>query len=282
MRSIAPISEMQGLIRAGRDLSDPPEHICMLFDMYLDESSDPKRERFFAVGGLNAEEHVWTKFELRWLSRLHELKKPFRSTECECQHGQFAKWKKPDCDQLMADLVGLIIDHRISGLGWIVPIPAYASIIAKGEYEGYYFALKCVLVTAAHLAETFGSSVRFWVEENRATAGRASQIYHDIKNIKGWKPVRRMSGISFLGKKIVGLQAADLMARESFKFIDNRSSGRGIRKPVWRLESRITINSWTAESLKSFRDDGGTDRILVECLAGHLFTPPIKLNNANY
>jgi len=274
---------MRGLIRAGKDPLDPPELICMTFDMYLDESCDPKRERLFAVGGLSAEEHVWTKFELRWLSRTHELRKPFRSTECECQQRQFATWKKSDCDQLMADLVGLILEYPISGLGWIVPIPDYASITGNaGEYEGYFLGLKCVFITAAHLAEAFGSNIRFWVEENRATASRAAQIYHDIKGIKGWRPVRRMAGVSFLGKSIVGLQAADLVARERFKFIDNRGTSRGIRKPVWRMEPRITINAWTAPSLKSFWDKGGTDRVLIEYLAGHLFTPPIKLNKVNY
>jgi hypothetical protein len=255
----------------------------VLFDFYMDESSDEQRKRYWAVGGLNAAEPVWTQFEIRWLSRTYELKKPFRSTECENQKGQFASWIKADCDQLMADLVGIILEYRIAGLGWVVPIPEYASIIGDpGEYAGYLFALKCTLITSAILAERFRADIRFWIEENKATAARAKQVYQGVKAIKRWRAALQISGVHFSGKQIVGLQAADLMARESFKFMDNRGTGRKIRKPLLRLERAVTVNCWNKESLETFRDHGKTDQALIEFLAGNLTVPPIKLNEANY
>lgn len=257
--------------------------MSVLFDFYIDESCDGRRKRYFAIGGLNAVERVWTKFEIRWLSRTHELKEPFRSTECENQKGQFVTWKKSDCDELMADLVGLILEYRIAGLGWVVPIPEYATIIGDtGEYAGYFFALRCTLISTATLAEAFGSDVRFWIEESKATAGKAKQVYQNVKALKNWKPARRMAGVYFSGKQIVGLQAADLMARECFKFMDNRGTGRRIRKPVMRLERAITINCWNRPSLETFRDNGKTDQALIDCLTGNLGEPPVKLGEANY
>ncbi len=256
---------------------------CVLFDFYMDESSDDKRKRYFAVGGLNTVEQQWNRFELLWFSRTHKLKKPFRSVDCECQHDQFSSWTKKDCDQLMADLVGLIDDHELGGLVWVVPIPEYAQITReKGKYDPYFFVLKCMIVQSTILAHAFGSGVRYFIEENKATVKRAKRLYEHVKGIKNWPPTQRMRNVKFSGKQLVGLQAADLIAREGFKFMDNRGTGRKIRKPVTRLERRITINCWTKEALEDYRDMGMTDRALIDILAGHTGTQPIKLKHANY
>src|ERR1035438_4980565 len=72
---------------AGKDYRQVPGHHAMLFS-YFDDSSDKRREQYFACGGLLGHESQWLTFDLRWIDATHELDKPFRSTECEGGHGQ--------------------------------------------------------------------------------------------------------------------------------------------------------------------------------------------------
>jgi hypothetical protein len=67
-----------------------------------------------------------------------------------------------------------------------------------------------------------------------------------------------MAGLSHDGKHIVGLQAADLIAREVFKHYDNRGV-RPTRKPVLALAKHVTFHHWTRENLKEMVAFGGPD-----------------------
>jgi hypothetical protein len=60
-----------------------------------------------------------------------------------------------------------------------------------------------------------------------------------------------MLEIAHFGKEVVGLQAADLIAREVFKFYDN-AGVRPVRKPVLTLSRNVTFFCWTAEALTEF------------------------------
>ena len=195
---------------------------------------------------------------------------------------QFSGWKKRDCDQLIADLVGLIHSHEISGLGWTVPIADFQSVyVGESEYAPYFLVLRCALLDLAIKADNFNTDIRFWAEENNATAATALRLYQRIKSMD-WPPAERLRGFYFSGKEVVGLQAADLMARESFKFMDNRGTGRKIRKPVTRLSDRITFHGLNAESLRVIREHGCTDLALIDFIQGSIGPAPVRLTDANY
>ena len=100
---------------------------------YFDDSSDERREKYFAAGGLIGGENQWFTFDLRWLDATRELKEPFRSTECECNHGQFKDWSKPKCNALMDSLVTIIRFYRLNGFASIVPIAEYQKVFPRCE-----------------------------------------------------------------------------------------------------------------------------------------------------
>lgn len=244
------------------------EDIWVVARVYLDESADEKRERFFAVGGFVGVDLYWDTLELLWIDRTRGLKEPFHSAECECGHGQFKGWPKPDRDQLIADLVTIVRQSKIGGVGFFCPIPAYAEVFnSYGEYDAYYFCLKATMVYIANESDQSKHNVdsKFLIEENRAT--NPGKAYKDIKAVSPWKAARRMVGFEEGSKRIIGLQAADLMARESFKLIDNRGTKRGIRKPLLRLQDRVRIFGWSRDGLEELRDKyGSDDRSLVRCI----------------
>jgi hypothetical protein len=79
---------------------------------YFDDSSDAKREKHVAVGGIIGHEIWLNLFEGKWIEETKDLAGPFRSTDCECRHGQFSNWEKRDCDALMKRLVEVISDKE--------------------------------------------------------------------------------------------------------------------------------------------------------------------------
>jgi hypothetical protein len=79
---------------------------------YNDDSSDDKRDRYVSSGGIVGHEILINLFEQLWIEETKNLKQPFRSTDCECQHGQFADWKKSDCDAVMARLLNIVCERR--------------------------------------------------------------------------------------------------------------------------------------------------------------------------
>lgn len=68
-----------------------------------------------------------------------------------------------------------------------------------------------------------------------------------------------MIGFPPLSKKVIGLQAAGLMARETFKFAMNEGSGRAVRKPLKRLEDRISLHRWSQKGLEILKEKFGRD-----------------------
>lgn len=236
----------------------------MLFS-YFDDSADKRRQKYFACGGLIGGDRQWHTFDLRWIDATHELDKPFRSTECECGHGQFAdesKWPKPKRDDLMAGLVGLIREYRLSGFASIVPIDLYREVFpGSALYDPYFLAVKHTIINMAVIAERIGERMKLWFEDSESTSGTSLNIYHKVRSTS-WKPAARLGGIAFEDKKLCPLQAADLVAREAFKHMDNLGV-RPTRVPVKRLQQRLSFIVWNKETLGHLRDNGGPEDYML-------------------
>jgi hypothetical protein len=218
---------------------------------------------------------VWNRAEAAWISKTRHLAEPFRSTDCECQHGQFSNWEKSQCDQLMAELVSVLLDFDLSVYAGMVPIQHFRDVFPDSEeHEPFYLAFATVIINLAMISEQSSVLIKpiwnrlglsfpdgdldvlFWFEENQETDGRCNRIYHELKALQNWPERRRIAGRTFADKTCVPLQAADLLAREAFKYADNRGT-RHVRKPVLRLRKQITYCSWNRESLEELRDLGG-------------------------
>jgi hypothetical protein len=144
--------------------------LIAMFNAFLDDSGDPKRERYAAVGGLVASARHWGTFELAWANETYELKEPFRSTECECQKGQFSTWKKSDCDNLMKRLVDTIYEYRITGWGAVVDIGAFKAAFPNSrEYDPYFTGVKFTIGILAGAADYLGEDLHLWFEESQTT-----------------------------------------------------------------------------------------------------------------
>jgi hypothetical protein len=153
------VSEMVAM--AGGDDSS----LVVMFHIFLDDSCDPKRERYVAIGGIAATQKQWDQFELLWMSATADLPGLFHATDCECQQGDFAKLTKPQSDKVMAELVDLVYSRKIPGWGAVVDIPAYQSVFPGGRStDPLFLAVKYTIGVMAKVGSILNTSVHLWFE----------------------------------------------------------------------------------------------------------------------
>jgi len=229
-----------------------------MFLSYFDDSSDDRREKFQACGGLVGHESFWDTFEVLWTDATASLSQPFRATQCECQHGQFSKWNKEDCDALMRKLVDVINRHsRLGGFTSVVPISDFKQVFKNSaEYDPFYLAATHVFVNMAHLGALYKQPVKVRFETNTKTNGRCKQIFDELRSLKLWGNRIYLSEFTTGSKSLLPLQAADLVAREGLKMMMNLGN-RPLRIPAKRLWQQSTFILWTKEELQEFKEHGG-------------------------
>ncbi len=234
----------------------------MLFS-HFDDSSDPAHQEDFAVGGLIGGEKQWADFHVPWAVATVNLTEPFRSTDCECNHGQFKTWSKPDCNALMGRLVSIVLERQLHGYASVVPIADYNAVFPGcGEYDPYYLAVRHTIINLANLGlkvrgyDILGG-MECWFEESNATSGSTLKIYKDLKT---WEGGRGLKGVHFGDKTIRPLQAADLVAREAFKYFKNRGTIKA-RIPVDRMRDVLNFCVWGRDALEYLRDYGGPEDV---------------------
>lgn len=252
--------QLAALVGAGRNSNQIPGCHAMLFS-YFDDSSDDRRQKYFAAGGLIGGEDQWFTFDMRWLDATRELKEPFRSTDCECNHGQFKRWKKQKCNALMDKLVTVIRFHQLMGFASIVPITEYRQVFPDSEeFDPYYLAVTHTIINMATLGYNIRHGVKLWFEDSTVTSQSTLRIYQSLRGLKTWNAAFRLQNIDFGGKELCPLQAADLVAREAFKHIDNLGS-RPTRIPTKRMHDSLSFIVWNRPTLEYLRDNGGPNNL---------------------
>jgi hypothetical protein len=232
----------------------------MLLESYFDDSADERRNRFYACGGFIGGREQWDAFLMHWSHVTHGLKKPFRSTDCETGHGQFGDWPKPRRDDLMAQLVGILHRVMLRGFASIIPVQEYKAAFPQcGEHDAFLLALRQTIMNMAYIAEKLKHDVDLWFEHGPIDR-LILEVFNSIVDWKGWTPARRLRGMHFDTKKLRPLQAADLIAREAFKHIDNLGV-RPPRIPVLRMEGGLYFVFWNASALRYLSMNGGPDNL---------------------
>jgi len=167
-----------------RNSNQIPGWHAMMFS-YFDDSSDQRREKYFAAGGLIGGEDQWFTFDLQWLDATRDLKEPFRSTDCECNHGQFKNWPKPRCNALMDRLVTVIRFYKLMGFASIVPVDEYRRVFPKAEeFDPYYLAVAHTIVNMATIGFNIRHDIKLWFEDNPSTKPSTNRIYDGLKAVK--------------------------------------------------------------------------------------------------
>ena len=226
----------------------------MILEAYFDDSSDQHRSKYYACGGTLGSADQWDLFEVLWSIETGNLKEPVRSSDCECGQGQFENWTKPDRDSLMKRLVEITDRVGLYGYAAVVPISDSKEAFPDLEIkEAFRLVATQVIFNMAVIANDVGRDAKLWFESGLSDGS----VLNAFKSVRGldWKPNRRLLGINFRDKTLRALQAADLVAGESFKHMDNFGV-RQPRKPVHELSERLIFMCWTLSTLKYIGQKG--------------------------
>lgn len=228
----------------------------MTLESYFDDSADERRNRFYACGGLLGGPNQWDAFEIFWSQEIHKLEGPFRSTDCETGHCQFGDWPKDERDNLMARLVQVLRKVQLHGFASIVPIRKYGAVFPDClEHDAFLLALRQAIMNMAYIADNLGHDVCLWFEQGAIDA-KILKVFNSIADWKEWPPTKRLRKPKFDTKQLHPLQAADLIAREAFKHIDNLGV-RPTRKPVVQMKGKLYFVLWNDKALRYLAMNGG-------------------------
>jgi hypothetical protein len=195
---------------------------------YGDESADETGERVFAIGGLFGLRNDWIKFRKQW-GRLTDGK-IFHATDCDTDHGKHYSRKTHDKNKkLYADLTQLIARSGLIGRGVALCVRDYNELLAPkvNDENPYYLCFQSVII---YLARQSGylipkDRIKFTFDRNHKIEYDAGALYDHLMNRdrEGFDYIALMHDeIGFATNKTIGIQVADLIAREAMKLLDNR------------------------------------------------------------
>ena len=272
-----------------RNVDDPGVDLVVVLRGYFDDSSDAKRKRVAAVGGLVGHPLAWADFEKRWSIATYDLPGPFHAADCDSNppRGVFAGWSKERANRLMKNLVGIILDSQVKCFASMVPIPDYRKVFPEsGEYDPYILALKHTMINMARVGAQLAQShleadgIAIW-HENGDTTPEAVRIFQSLKALSEWQDGRFLRVFAIGTKGLLPLQGADLIAREAFKLVDNIGK-RPIRIPVQRIKMISSFHVWNKDCFEYLKANGGPSNLKVLTEWGYKEPPEIPSMTTYY
>ena len=235
---------------------------AVMYTAYGDESADENKQRVFAIAGLFGSQTDWADFTEKWNSRTNGV--IFHANDCDSDQGDFKSRPHAENKKLYADLANLIANSNLIGLGVSINIKDFDEILAKpyNEHPYYvcFFSVVIWLTKRAHACIP-RDKIEFIFDRNPEIEFSAGQLYDRIIRTGPPDFVNLMQDkVSFASSKTTGIQAADLVTRETMKHLDNdigpvKRNVRGAAKALL-ASGRIKFEQFTRERCLQAAKDG--------------------------
>lgn len=191
--------------------------------VFADESSDELGKRVFAIAGLIGSDEQWNSVIPKWVSLTSG--REFHAAEWE---SEFANDPDPtkhqDNCRTYAQLTQLIAGSGLHGWGVAIDLVAYRENFPHVNRDYAYH--KCFIETTDRLvdkASQMGLSELKFTFDHRQGEGCVRALYTWMMQQPEWCRTGILFDheIIFTSRKAPQIQAADLLARETMKFLDN-------------------------------------------------------------
>lgn len=194
-----------------------------MLQVFGDESHDPKSERVFAAAALFGTEEQWATFRERWTERLGG--RVFHASDCETDHGEFAATDHAENLKLYADLTKILAESKLLGFGSAMDLAAHSEFFAGTPADiPYYRCFRDVVFQCGKWAKWAipADTAEFYFDQRVESDYNAGVLYGHIGSLPDLDcaPFLR-SPLKIASRSDVGIQAADLYAREVMKHLDN-------------------------------------------------------------
>jgi hypothetical protein len=223
-----------------------PKHFCMV-EAYMDESGIHDGAHVCVIAGYWGSEKKWLKFEKRWPEIIKGADEPslkeFHSTEFWNsrgeRHGVFAQWSDAKADTFIADLVACIVDTKIFPTSAMLVMDEWKKL-NKDERRfltgGYYHILEKKWITPGAPNKPYfwpfklaignpaihckpGLHVHYTFDLNKQFKNHAIDLFALLKTDPKLTIRHRLGSLDLeLSEKALALQAADLLAYQTYQF----------------------------------------------------------------
>jgi len=200
----------------------------------FDESYKDKRT--LVVAGWFADERQWKRLESRWQKAIafenkslppEQQIKRYHAAQMNAGDGPFAGWDTPRKNRLTKKLLKILSNGRMTAAGVGIDLAAFDDIFPLRKPKDYGIAyiicMGTLLLSIADAAKEEPEDVRVGLVHDHGPWDKfALEGYKKWINDDSWDCRNRFLGITPRSwKDDVGLQAADLIAYESMRHIDN-------------------------------------------------------------
>jgi len=231
----------------------------VLYAVFGDESHDEAGARVFAVAGLFGSEDDWGHLSEKWLARTGG--KVFHAAECESNNGSFFGSTNAENKRLYKDLIQVACASRLMGRAHAMDLVGWNKFFPNAEDEmPYLTCFRNVIQECGDLAflSIPRANVKFTFDQRIETNYNARSLYSYMAKWENWSASSLLhEEISFASRKYVGVQVADLIARETMKHLDNIVGPikRGTRLSMRELQNtgRFRFTYYTREWFRGFR-----------------------------
>lgn len=278
MRSMLTLSMLKGFLYP----FGARERSLAILHTSMDESSDATKTEVFAVGALIGSDVQWAWLEEQWNKVLVRTGiSYFRTADCVGVDGQFLKFRKvperPTQDELATalevrnELIDIIIDSRVSGIGVAVDMPAFYRVAdsrqklkAFGEDPYYHCYITAMTQIGMMLKDDLPQDYSaFGFDETEEHQDELISVYRDFKQ-KNPDIAPRMTTLAPFDDKIfIPIQAADVVASAVRRFATWEIAKTGEKPREWaRLEQSHThtmagVRVCDEPDLKKYLQDNG-------------------------
>jgi hypothetical protein len=226
-----------------------------VLEAYFDESGSHEGSRVFAVGGIVARLEQMKLLAEAWKYMLGKNKiSEFHSADLESRRGIYDGIGKERQQQIFKDAISVMGTWSRTAIAGLVVIEDYEQAVpdwakqtaAFGNKYNFCFqmCLGSVMEWVEHLDEAmpYGDRIAFMFDQRERGQEITSTSYSQIKKFRDVND--RMGALVFDSRKrFLPLQAADLVAYETYKHLDNLAlkSGRPPRIPIKLLGGQCNL-----------------------------------------
>jgi hypothetical protein len=226
-----------------------------MYSVFGDESQDETKQRVFAVSGIFGSREEWDTLADDWRQRTGG--RVFHATDCDSDQGEFANIDHKENKKLYKDLITLLANTKMCGYTVTMDLTAYREFFPKAHdpHDPYYLGFHEVIVRFANMAFVSipQDQVEFTFDIHFEREYNSAELYNYMRHLPEWEGEDLVAEkISFVTRGNPRIQAADLVAREGMKHMDNRIGP--VRRPerLSMLALKKTKRFWFKELERDF------------------------------
>ncbi|HTA22238.1 MAG TPA: DUF3800 domain-containing protein [Terriglobales bacterium] len=213
--------------------------IVVVLTFKFDESYN---NRTLCVGGWLALASEWTRLENQWKKRIDHQNKVmpenkrisrFHAANLNCYDHEFKNWSKDDSKLLTGKLLEIIQRRNLVAISCGIRIDDFFEVFNENNPKTdtgvvYALCMKQVMIELGHALDELPDHKILIIHDHGNWDNEALQAYNSMVDDPRWQSRDRFAGITpGRWEHIIGLQAADLIAYETFKHLDNRLFVKG-------------------------------------------------------